>query len=291
MMNLRQLECFSVLADELNFTRAAEKLHMAQPPLSRQVKLLEETLGVTLFERTKRSVKLTPQGVYLRKEVLETFRHLRHVKASLRQIQNGESGLISIGYVGAAMHAVLPDLLKKFLKKYKNVNVHLHEMDNNQQLEALKKGIIDIGFLRSHIEGDGIELLKVHEEPFALVVPASIKLRSANLADLKILRDMPFIGFPSACAPTMVKSIFAILNRLKLNPRQIHESSQINSIVRIVESGIGYTILPGSVKDVYKLGVRTYDLSRHSDRAMLYMGINKVRRSPLVKNILSLIDP
>jgi DNA-binding transcriptional LysR family regulator len=289
MMSLRQLECFKVLSDELNFTRAAEKLHMAQPPLSRQIKLLEETLGVTLFERTKRMVRLTPEGEYLRKEIGQTFRQLDQVKTSLRQIREGRSGVLSVGYVGAAMHSVLPDMLKKFSVKYPDVNLHLHELDNSQQLEALKKGALDIGFLRSRMDDISIDLHAVFEEPFALVVPKQMKLDSLKPPTLKRLSEMPFIGFPMACAPDMVKSIYNVLRKLKLTPKHTHESSQINSIIRMVEAGIGYSVLPGSVQHAYKIGVKAYDLSHLHERAYLFAGVNKEKNLPLAKNMLSIV--
>jgi DNA-binding transcriptional LysR family regulator len=285
-MNLRQLECFKVLAEELNFTRAAAKLHMAQPPLSRQIKLLETALGVSLFERTKRSVRLTPEGVYLKKEISHTFQQLHNVKAGLREMQAGEIGTISVGYVGAAMHSVLPGILKKFLTLHPRITVHLHEMDNTQQLEALKNGAIDIGFIRSRMHEKRIELLPIYEEPFILVVPHNIKLRSSKIKELQPLTDKPFIGFPMACAPDMVKSIYALLHTLKLEPKQVHESSQINSILRIVESGVGYSVLPASARNAYKLAVNTVDLGHHKERAMLYVGYSKDRQSALVKKML-----
>jgi DNA-binding transcriptional LysR family regulator len=289
MMSLRQLECFKVLSEELNFTRAAEKLHMAQPPLSRQIKLLEETLGVTLFERTKRMVRLTPEGEYLRKEIGQTFRQLDQVKANLKQIREGRSGVLSVGYVGAAMHSVLPDILKKFSVKYPGVNLHLHELDNTQQLEALKKGTLDIGFLRSRMDDNAIELYSVFEEPFALVVPKRIKLNSLKPSALKQLSEMPFIGFPMPCAPDMVKNIYSVLQKLKLTPKHTHESSQINSIIRMVEAGIGYSVLPGSVQHAYKIGVSTYGLDQFHERAYLFAGVNKEKNVALAKNMLSVV--
>lgn len=289
MMNMRQLECFKVLAEELNFTRAAEKLHMAQPPLTRQIKLLEETLGVTLFERTKRMVRLTAEGEYLKKEVGQTFRQLDKVRASLKQIHKGNSGVLSVGYVGAAMHSVLPDILKKFVQQYPQAKLHLYELDNTQQVEALKQNTLDIGFLRSRMNDEDIHLYPVYEESFALITPKSVKLNSLKTAALAPIQELPFIGFPMPCAPDMVKTIYSIIHRLKLAPENIHESSQINSIVRMVESGIGYSLLPASVKNVYKLNVNMYDLSHFSERAYLYAGINKERELPLVQNMLGVI--
>lgn len=290
MINLRQLECFKILSEELNFTRAAEKLHMAQPPLSRQVKLLEQSLGVTLFERTKRMVRLTPEGEYLKKEIGKTFRQLDILKLNLKQIGSGQRGSLRLGYVGAAMHTILPGLLKKFLKHFPDVTLHLHEMDNTQQVEALKNGMIDIGFLRSRMEDDSIELIPVFEELFALIVPSNVKVKSTKQPDLLPLHDMSFIGFPKSCAPDMVNNIFSIMKKLKLSPKHIHESSQINSIVRMVEAGIGYSVLPCSVKDPYKIGLKILDLNNFNERAVLYAGVNTERRSAVVKNMLDMVS-
>jgi DNA-binding transcriptional LysR family regulator len=289
MMNLRQLECFKVLAEELNFTRAAEKLHMAQPPLSRQVKLLEESLGVILFERTKRMVRLTTEGEYLKSEIGQTFRQLDQVKAHLTQIREGRSGILSVGYVGAAMHSVLPAILKKFSSRYAGVQLRLHEMDNTQQVEALKKGTLDIGFIRSRMNDETIALHPVFEESFSLVVPKTINLRSVKPDGLKALAELPFIGFPMACAPDMVKSIYSILQKLKLTPAHTHESSQINSIMRMAEAGMGYSILPGTVSNAYKVGVKTHSLKNLSERAYLFAGVNKERDLPLVGNMLKMM--
>jgi DNA-binding transcriptional LysR family regulator len=251
---------------------------------------LEETLGVRLFERTKRTVRLTPEGEYLKREISQTFRHLDAVKSGLTLMREGGSGLLSIGYVGAAMHAVLPALLKKFLNRYKTVTIHLHEMDNQQQLDALRKGTIDIGFVRSSMDDSAIGLFAIHQEPLTLVTPKHIRLRALKPDALAPLKEMPFIGFPHPCAPDLVKSIYNILDRLKLAPKQVHESSQINSIVRIVETGIGYSILPASTGKVYKIDVNTYDLSSFRERAKMYAAVNTERQTVLVKNFLAFLQ-
>lgn len=288
-MNIRQLECFSALAEELSFTRAAAKLHIAQPPLSRQIKMLEDELGVTLFERNKRTVRLTVEGAYFSKEVGSLFTHMQKATKHVKEIKNGHSGSISVGYVGAAMHSVLPEMLKQFCSKHQQVQVRLFEMDNAQQVEALEKGAIDIGFLRSKQSSEQVTLQEVYREPFMLVTPWHIKLASVKPADLVKIKEMPFISFPLPCAPDMVRSIHNVLPKLGLAPAVIHESSQINSIIRIVESGLGYAILPMGVKRSYKVKVRTYELPSIREKALLYIGTGKNRNAGVVRKFIEAI--
>jgi DNA-binding transcriptional LysR family regulator len=187
------------------------------------------------------------------------------------------------------MHSVLPDILKKFSTQYPGIRLHLYEMDNTQQIEALKKGTLDIGFLRSHMDEETIELYSVFEEPFVLVVPKSLRLNSIKPGTLKQLSEIPFIAFPLACAPDMVNSIYDVLRKLKLTPKHTHESSQINSIVRMVEAGIGYSLLPASATHAYKVGVKTYDLGKFKERARLFAAINKEKQVKLADNMVRMI--
>jgi DNA-binding transcriptional LysR family regulator len=289
-MNIRQLECFSTLAEELSFTKAAAKLHIAQPPLSRQIKMLEDELGVMLFDRNKRTVRLTAEGAYFSKEVGSLFTHIQKATKQVKEIKNGHSGSISVAYVGAAMHSVLPEMLRKFCSSHQQVQVKLFEMDNTQQVEALEKGTIDIGFLRSKQSSEEVTLQEVYREPFMLVTPWNIKLASVKSADLHKIKEMPFISFPLACAPDMVRSIHNVLPKLGLAPAVIHESSQINTFIRIVESGLGYAILPLGVKRSYKVKIRTYELPASREKALLYVGVGKNRNSGVVKKFLEVVN-
>jgi DNA-binding transcriptional LysR family regulator len=191
--------------------------------------------------------------------------------------------------VGAAMHSVLPVILKRFAQKYPGVQLRLYELDNTQQVEALKKGIIDIGFLRSRMNDETISVNSVSEEAFVLVTPKHLKIQSLRSVELKRLQSLPFIGFPMTCAPDMVKSIYNLMEKLNLHPGHIHESPQINSIVRLVEAGMGYSVLPSAVGGAYKGEINVYDLSRFPERAFLLAGFHHQRRQALVDNMLNIL--
>jgi DNA-binding transcriptional LysR family regulator len=288
MVNFRQLEYFKAAATELNFTKAAARLHIAQPPLSRQIKLLEEDLGVTLFKRGKTGVQLTNEALYLQKELAFVFDRLERIRQTIGTIHRGHDGILSVGYVGAAMHSLLPAILHDFSKDFPNVSVQLHEMDNGQQVNALLNGIISVGFLRSKVDNDEIDFHLINEESFSLVTPRAVRI-DRRLRNLAVLNDLPFIAFPLNCAPEMVTAIYSVLDKMKLRPSRIHESSQINSIVRIVDSGTGYSILPSSATRGYKLSVNTVDLAGFKGRARLYAGALKENNEPQVSRLMKLI--
>jgi DNA-binding transcriptional LysR family regulator len=195
MINIRQLEYLRVAAAELNFTKAAARMNIAQPPLSRQIKLLEEDLGVTLFRRGKNGVQLTHEAQYLQKELIYVFDRLARIRQTIGTIHNGHDGILSVGYVGAAMHSLLPAILHDFSKEFPQVSVQLHEMDNGQQMNALRNGVISVGFLRSKIDNDEIDFHLINEESFALVTPRAIRI-DRKLSNLSALYDLPFIAFP-----------------------------------------------------------------------------------------------
>lgn len=289
MMNIKQLEYFRVAAAEQNFTKAANRLHIAQPPLSRQIRLLEDDLGVKLFKRSRQGVQLTREARYLESELSHIFDRLANIRRHISTIQRTAEGSLSIGYVGAAMHAALPRILRNFTLAFPDVSLQLHEMDGAQQLESLMSNRIGVGFLRSRVDHANIQFQLIHEESFVLVTPREVKIH-ARLTNLAELHALPFIAFPLNCAPEMVRSIYALLDKLKLHPARIHESSQINSIVRIVDSGMGFSILPASALKGYHLSVNTVDLAAFRPRARLYATARRDSSNVLVKSILKIAN-
>jgi DNA-binding transcriptional LysR family regulator len=273
-METRLLKYFSVLAEELHFGKAAEKLHISQPPLSRQIKDLEEELGVKLFNRTKRNVQLTEYGKYLKCESHKLFNQLEVMKNHLQMMKNGAVGQVKIGYVGDFMYSIFPDILSKCKKQYPKIDTILLESDTESQISALKSGVIDIGFIRTPVEAKDISIKPIYKETFSLIISKSHPLASRKKLPLKELADEPYIGFSPKCPPPLSKSVMSICNKSGFSPKIIHKALQINSIVKLVESNLGYSIIPIGPKAVYKEKVKFYELKNYPERAEMSLAFN-----------------
>lgn len=289
-MDLRQLRYFLTLADELHFGRAAKKLSMAQPPLSRQIKNLEEELDVELFKRTKRFVQLTGYGKYLKDEAVKLLQHVELIKNHIRLLDEGHAGQIRIGYVGSAMHSLLPEVLTAVQQKLPDIHTSMMELTNLDQIIALKTGDLDIGFIRTPITIDGLCIQPVFSETLSVILPMSHPLAGAEEVRPAHLAKEPFIGFCRACAPGLFDCIIGLCNKEGFSPRIVHESSQINSVVRLVESGLGYSIVPTSVKRAYNIRIRFYELAGYPERAELALAYDQDHQTPTSKRVIEIVQ-
>jgi len=287
-MEFRHLRYFVEVANTLHFRKAAENLFISQPPLSRQIKQLEVELGVQLFHRTKKKVELTGEGEYLLTESVKLLYQIEFIKSSVKQIAAGKEGQIKIGYVGAVMHCILPGILMKLKHEFPDITTHLTELGNEDQIQALRNGDIDVGFLRTVVNAKGLNSISVFEETFSLILPKDHPYATSEIKNLKQLADEPFIGFSKSCGPQLIDSVFRICSKAGFYPRVVHESSQLNSIVRLVESGLGYSIVPSSVKHGYSLNVKFIELANYKERAELVMVYHKENIKPIIENFIKL---
>lgn len=288
-MELKQLQYFLAVAQELHFNKAAEKLCMAQPPLSRQIQQLEKEVGAKLFERTKRSVKLTTAGEYLKKEAGRLFEHINVISRQISLIDQGVYGQLRIGYVGAVMHSLLPQVLKELRSQYPDISTLLSELGNESQIAALKNGQLDIGFIRTPMEADQIMAIPICQETFSIILSSDHPLGRQKHIELQSLAAEPFIGFSRDCAPGMVDRIIGICNNAGFSPNKLHETSQINTILRLVESNLGYSIVPSSVCLGYNLKIKYYELTDIPDRAEISLIYNPASITPLTQNAINLV--
>ncbi len=288
-METRLLKYFSVLAEELHFGKAAKKLHISQPPLSRQIKDLENELGVRLFNRTKRKVQLTAYGIYLKHESNILFNQIDVMKNHLELMKNGAVGQIKIGYVGDFMHSVFPDILSKLKHDYPKIDTILLESDTESQISSLRTGLIDMGFVRTPIEVKDIIINPIYKETFSLILSKSHPLSSRKKIPLKELADEPYIGFSPKCPPPLSKSVTSICNRVGFSPKVIHRALQINSIVKLVENNIGYSIIPIGPKAVFKENVKFFELKNYPERAEMSLAYNPKLIDEIQKKIIDLV--
>jgi DNA-binding transcriptional LysR family regulator len=254
-MELRHLRYFITVATELHFGRAAKKLHIAQPPLSKQIQDLEAELGFELFARTKRSVRLTPAGQAFLVEVTQIFQQLNKAIDIGRKTSRGELGQISIGFVGSATYNILPVMLQQFRDRYPDVQIELHELTTDRQLIWLREGRIDIGLIRPSIIDRDLGSQVIFQESLVVAVPTNHHLAMVAEIDITALATEPFILFPRQLAPGLYDPIIAICQAAGFSPQVVQECIQMQTIVSLVSANMGVSILPASIQEAQRQGV------------------------------------
>jgi DNA-binding transcriptional LysR family regulator len=242
-MELRHLAYFRAVAEELNFSRAAERLNISQPPLSRQIGELEYELGVMLFHRGPHGVSLTQEGEYLLEEARRLLGRVDSLKERIGSIEISASRLIRVGFVASAMHSFLPELVGKFNKEFPGLSFEFRELATGAQGKALLSGEIDIGFVRSWIVEEGLRFSPMIEENLSVVYSRSLcaSLAPARLADF---REYPFIAFSGSCAPGMAEYANLVCARDGFVPRTVYSAGQFDSVLQLAGAGLGWAIVP-----------------------------------------------
>jgi DNA-binding transcriptional LysR family regulator len=276
-----------MLAEELHFGRAAEKLFISQPPLSRQIKQLEEQLGVKLFRRNNKKVELTEYGAYLKRESERIFADLVQVERNLSIMRKSGVGKISFGYVGAVMYSFLPAILKEIKDEYSETYFILKELGNESQIDSLRKNLIDFGFVRGPLKLKDLESIKIESGTFSIVLPKSHSLAMKENLSPGELRNEPFISFSKQCAPPMHQSITSIFNKCGVEPVIIHETTQINALLKLVQGGFGFSIVPTNIRMDQNSDLVFHELTSFEEKTEVSLIYNSKFAN---SNILSVID-
>ncbi len=251
-MELRQLRYFAAVADELHFGRAAEKLHMSQPPLSVQVGHLERELGVALFERTTRQVSLTAAGRHLRERVRALFDDVASIEIDMRQFADGLTGELIAGFVSSANYTVLPGLVPLFRARRPQVELSLIPLTSGEQLDRVRAGTLDVALVRDDVPGEGDDLHAevVFEERLVACVPAGHALAGrAEVAPADLI-DTPHISYPHALMPGFVDRVSAAFAEVPGTRRIVEEVVHQETALGFVAAGVGVSILPESVRQL-----------------------------------------
>lgn len=255
-MELRHLRYFVVLAEELHFGRAAEKLHISQPPLSMQIRALEEELGVTLFNRTQRHVSLTQAGQVLLQEARQVLARMEQAVLVTRRAGRGEIGQLAVGFISVADYNVLPVVLREFRRRYPLVNLTLREATTDAQVADLVAGRLDVGFLLPPVAEPALESVPVLREPLIAALPEKHPLaRGTGRLALERLRDAPFILFPRPYAPGLYDDIVSCCKAAGFSPRVEQEAIQMQTIVSLVSAELGVALIPASLTHLRRTGV------------------------------------
>jgi DNA-binding transcriptional LysR family regulator len=288
-MELRHLRYFQVLAETLNFTRAAERLHIAQPPLSRQIQQLEDELGVMLLERG-RPLRLTEAGRYFYEHSHTLLDQLGTVCDNTRRIGAGEKTWMGIGFAPSTLYGVLPELIRRLRSdEYLELELGLSEMTTLQQVQALKAGRIDIGFGRIRIDDPAIHQRVLTEDRLVAALPAGHPLL-AGPASLAQLAREPFVLYPGNPRPSYADHILALFDAHGLSIKVAQWTNEMQTAIGLVGAGIGVTLVPASVQLLHRvdIGYTTLQEANATSPIILSRRIGDV--TPGVTHCLGLID-
>ncbi len=263
-MELRHLRYFVAVAEELHFGRAAERLHIAQPPLSRQIRDLEREVGTPLFERIPRGVELTAAGRAFLPEARLTLAQAERAQRTAQRAARGEIGRLRVGFVEAATYSgILPDVLGFFRMHLPNIGLSLFEMDSLQQGEALRDGRVDLGILHSP-PADAEQWLRmepVYSDPLVAAIPHTHRLAAgtgrARLARLALpeIAAEPFVLVPRSVNPSLYDSIIARCRSAGFSPTVVQEATGWHTLVGLVAAGVGLSFVPRSLAQLQRPGV------------------------------------
>lgn len=246
-MDLRHLKYFVAVADEQNFTRAAEKLHISQPPLSRQIQDLEAELGLALFERGSRPLRLTEAGRFFYGHATRLLEQASQAVRTTRRIANVERRLV-IGFVSSSMYGALPQLVRLFRAARPQTELALLEMPTVEQLDALKTGRIDVGYGRVRLDDPAIKREVLREERLVVAIPEEHEIAiSGKPISLPEIAGYDHLVYPRNPRPSYADQVLSLFRDLGLEPAAVHEVQELQTALGLVASGMGLCVVPASV--------------------------------------------
>jgi LysR family transcriptional regulator, benzoate and cis,cis-muconate-responsive activator of ben and cat genes len=290
-MESRQLRYFVTVARERHFTRAAEKLHMAQPPLSRQIQQLEDEMGMALFDRASRPLALTDAGRLLFEQAVQLLEHLEETRAMMRRLQDAKRARLAIGFVGSTLYGYLPEVIRAYRAARPRVEINLVELTTIEQVLALKEGRIDIGFGRIVLDDPAVERIVLRHERLCAALP--LRHRFAERRDGISLEELvgdPLIVYPRAPRPSYADQVLALFRERDLRPTLIHEVREVQTALGLVSAEAGISIVPASVARLRPENVAFRPLREHNAVSPIILSRRKGDRSPEGRLILKLIQ-
>jgi DNA-binding transcriptional LysR family regulator len=295
-IDLKQLKYFLAVAEEKSFSRAAERLHISQPPLSQQIMKLESELGVKLFARTTRTFELTVAGKALMGEASELLAKMRMTIDTIRQIDRGEVGRLRVGIVGSAMWGPIPSLLEEFQTKFPRVTWTLHELGPTLQYEALRAKQIDVGFWREprldedDLKNDNLRQELCFREDVCVALNEHHPLAKQDAIELSELADEPMLtlaldksSFPRYLIQCCVKAGF--------QPTIFQEASEPQTLLAMVGAGLGVALMPETTSRIGWPGVAFVPIRSNPPSANLYITYTTTDDAPVVRAFLNILNP
>jgi DNA-binding transcriptional LysR family regulator len=287
-MELRYLRYFIAVAEELNFSRAAERLNIAQPPLSQQIKELEEKLGVQLFDRKKRPLQLTIAGEVFLEDAHLVIATLERAIRSVRRAGRGEVGRLVVAVNSSIANSVLPDILQSFRDRFPDVRLILREIASFQQAEEIRNQQIDVGFERLPSKNSNDPTLKfmpIFRESLVVALPKNHRLAAKTQISLEELANEPFV-FPSTDLVPSYGQIISLCQDVGFYPNIVQEATWMITILSLVAGGVGVTLLPANAQNLQRTGVVYRPLEGQNLTRQIAVVWRRDDSSPILQNFL-----
>lgn len=288
-MELRHLRYFVAVADERNFTRAAQRLGITQPSLSSQIRQLETEVGTPLLRRETRGVELTDAGKLMFEEARVILTQVERAKTGVARRARGETGMINIGSAGATyFHPLIPAIIREFRKEHPDVVLTPEESNTSLLLARLRAGAIDLAFVRPPFsDTHGLRFEPLVKEPILMVVPAAHPLAHSKSAPLSALAQEPIILFTRTINPSVYDAILATFVRAGFSPRLGQEAPQMASAIPMVAAGLGVTLVPECMSRLHPDGVAFVPVKGPALPAEICLAYSRTQRSAAVRNFVT----
>jgi DNA-binding transcriptional LysR family regulator len=291
-MEMRQLRYFIAVAEELHFTRAAERLHIGQPPLSHAIQQLEADVGAQLFERTKRWVRLTEAGKLFLVDARRILALSEQAADTARRAERGEAGELRIGFTfSTPLTPLFATAINRYRADFPAVSLTLHEMSTLRQLDALAARSLDLGFIRP-IDGaipDTLALTALREDPLVAVLPTALAIAQKAAVAISDLEHLPFVMYPQNAGTGIYPQIFRLCRAAGFVPRIGQEAGEASTIIGLVAAGCGVSLLPGSFDRIRMDGVCYRPIIDPGATTTLLLVQRAAERAPLVDAFVAMV--
>jgi DNA-binding transcriptional LysR family regulator len=255
-MELRHLRYFVAVAEELHFSRAAERVGIAQPPFSQQIRALEDEIGARLLLRTKRTVKLTAAGQAFLVEARKTLALSEQALQTARRAARGEVGKLAVGFVSSAVYGKFAGVFGRMRDRFPDVALTLQELTSEQQVKAVTASQIDVGLLRPPVmAGDSLALRAIETEPLVAALPSEHPLAQETTISLQAMAGESFLLVPRQLGPGFYDQVIGYCARAGFAPRVVQEASTAQTIVSLIAGGMGVSVVPASLQSLRRDGV------------------------------------
>lgn len=289
-MELRLLRYFVAVAEELHFGRAAARLGIAQPPLSQQIRRLEDELGVLLLRRTQRHVELTDAGEVFLAEARDILGRVERAVELAQRAQNGEIGSLRIGFAGSASYHAMPVLVRAYRERYPQVDVSLREMTTLDQIDALHEGRIHAGFLRLPVPDALLDFVVTRRERFIVALPESHPLAALERVPIARLAGEPFVLQPRHQGWGYYDTIIAACHAQGFSPLIRQEALELHTIVGLVAARLGVSLVPASARELRGTGVAYREIDGSSPVTEMALAWRRADLSPVLRSFVAVAN-